>query len=205
LQSTAASRGRRHYSIGARGMEPRRLPFICNSGQGPECASGSLGEIEYCDRAALSDPTASSTGLCSSWFSGGRFALDGATRSGNTLAPHFSPNPEGTAGADRRSNRRILYPVTISKIDPIRDPRWRALVEGHPQAGIFHTVGWLQALQRTYGFQAVAYTTARAGAELEDGIVFCHADSWLTGKRMISLPFSDHCQPLVESAGTLAE
>src|SRR5262249_5311828 len=93
----------------------------------------------------------------------------------------------------------------ISKIDPIRDPRWLALVEGHPHAGIFHTVGWLKALQRTYGFQAVAYTTARAGAELEDGIVFCHADSWLTGKRMVSLPFSDHCQPLVESAGTLAE
>jgi hypothetical protein len=60
-------------------------------------------------------------------------------------------------------------------------------------------------LQRTYGFATVAYTTARAGDDLEDGVVFCDAGSWLTGKRVISLPFSDHCQPLVNSAGTLAE
>jgi hypothetical protein len=95
--------------------------------------------------------------------------------------------------------------MTVSKIDPIQDPRWHAFVERHPRASIFHSVGWLEALRRTYGFQAVAYTTARAGVELEDGIVFCHANSWLTGKRAISLPFSDHCQPLVDSADTLAE
>jgi hypothetical protein len=77
-------------------------------------------------------------------------------------------------------------------------------VERHPSASCFHTVSWLDALQRSYGFQPIAYTTARAGGELEDGIVFCGIDSWLTGKRTISLPFSDHCQPLVDSADTLA-
>lgn len=95
--------------------------------------------------------------------------------------------------------------MTISKIDPIRDPRWHALVERHPDASIFHTVGWLKALQRTYGFRTAAYTTARAGEDLQDGVVFCDAGSWLTGKRVVSLPFSDHCQPLVNSADTLAE
>lgn len=95
--------------------------------------------------------------------------------------------------------------MTIFKIDPIQDERWRALVERHPNASIFHTVGWLEALRRTYGFQPVAYTTARAGQELGDGIVFCNINSWLTGKRTISLPFSDHCQPLVDNAGELAE
>src|SRR5215471_7742482 len=95
--------------------------------------------------------------------------------------------------------------MTVSKIDPIQDSRWHALVERHPDASVFHTVSWLKALQRTYGFRTVAYTTARAGEDLEDGVVFCDAGSWLTGKRLISLPFSDHCQPLVNSAGTLAE
>ena len=90
--------------------------------------------------------------------------------------------------------------MTITQIDPIQDPRWQPFVERHPDASVFHSIGWLKALQRTYGFRAVAYTTARAGEDLEDGIVFCDAGSWLTGKRVISLPFSDHCQPLVNSA-----
>lgn len=95
--------------------------------------------------------------------------------------------------------------MVICKIDPIQDPRWQAFVERHPDASIFHTVGWLTALQRTYGFRTVAYSTARAGEDLRDGLVFCDAGSWLTGKRLISLPFSDHCQPLVNSAEALAE
>src|SRR5262249_18470366 len=95
--------------------------------------------------------------------------------------------------------------MTVSKIDPIQDPRWHALVDRHPDASIFHTASWLKALQRTYGFATVAFTTARAGEDLEDGVVFCDAGSWVTGKRLISLPFSDHCQPLVNSADTLAE
>ncbi len=34
-------------------------------------------------------------------------------------------------------------------------------------------------------------------------MVFCRVKSWLTGHRLISLPFSDHCQPLVETGDTL--
>ncbi|MFY9725043.1 MAG: GNAT family N-acetyltransferase [Bryobacteraceae bacterium] len=35
---------------------------------------------------------------------------------------------------------------------------------------------------------------------LEDGLVFCRVASWITGRRLISLPFSDHCEPLVNNA-----
>jgi CelD/BcsL family acetyltransferase involved in cellulose biosynthesis len=35
---------------------------------------------------------------------------------------------------------------------------------------------------------------------LEDGLVFCRVTSWITGQRLISLPFSDHCEPLVTGA-----
>jgi lipid II:glycine glycyltransferase (peptidoglycan interpeptide bridge formation enzyme) len=30
--------------------------------------------------------------------------------------------------------------------------------------------------------------------------VFCQIDSWLTGRRIVSVPFSDHCEPLLDSA-----
>jgi len=71
-------------------------------------------------------------------------------------------------------------------------------VEGHPRASIFHTRGWLEALHRTYGYEPIAYTTSRPAATLTNAIVFCRICSWLTGRRLVSLPFADHCEPLME-------
>jgi Acetyltransferase (GNAT) domain len=86
------------------------------------------------------------------------------------------------------------------QIDPTTDSRWAELVERHPNSSIFHTVGWLKALQRTYGYAPVAFTTSPPNGELKNGIVFCHINSWLTGNRLVSLPFSDHCELLCDSA-----
>jgi lipid II:glycine glycyltransferase (peptidoglycan interpeptide bridge formation enzyme) len=33
--------------------------------------------------------------------------------------------------------------------------------------------------------------------------VFCRINSWLTGRRLVSLPFSDHCEPLCDSTEDL--
>jgi hypothetical protein len=38
---------------------------------------------------------------------------------------------------------------------------------------------------------------------LTNAIVLCEIDSWLTGRRLVSLPFSDHCDLLVASAEML--
>jgi hypothetical protein len=86
------------------------------------------------------------------------------------------------------------------QIDPTKDKRWAELVERHPRASVFHTVGWLKSLQRTYGYEPVAFTTSSPTGDLNNGLVFCHIDSWLTGRRLVSLPFSDHCEPLCDSA-----
>jgi CelD/BcsL family acetyltransferase involved in cellulose biosynthesis len=90
--------------------------------------------------------------------------------------------------------------VSLHALDPLRDARWRAFIEKHPRASVFHTVGWLDALSRTYGYQPIVYTTSPPGAALQNGLVFCRVESWLTGRRLVSLPFSDHCEPLVDSA-----
>jgi hypothetical protein len=47
------------------------------------------------------------------------------------------------------------------------------------------------------------YTTSPPDAELTNGIVACNVRSLLTGSRAVSLPFSDHCQPLIDNAATL--
>jgi len=86
--------------------------------------------------------------------------------------------------------------VNFCAIDPLSDRRWDDLVGRHPRASAFHERGWLEALHRTYGYQPWALTTARPGESLIDGIVFCRVASWITGTRLVSLPFSDHCDPL---------
>jgi hypothetical protein len=90
-------------------------------------------------------------------------------------------------------------PKAVYRIQPLRDLRWAELVERHPHSSVFHTVAWLETLNRTYGYEPIAYTTAPPQARMEDGLVFCRVASWITGRRMVSLPFSDHCEPLVDS------
>jgi len=58
----------------------------------------------------------------------------------------------------------------------------------------------LRALQATYRYESVAFTTSAPSQELKNALLFCVVRSWLTGSRLVSLPFSDHCEPLVEDA-----
>ena len=84
----------------------------------------------------------------------------------------------------------------IYRIDPLTDTRWAEFVERHPHSTIFHTPAWLSALNRTYGFEPLVLTTAPPGEPLANGVPFCLVRSALTGRRLVSLPFSDHCGPL---------
>lgn len=97
-----------------------------------------------------------------------------------------------------RASRLCCY-----QLDPTKDGRWAELVESHPRASVFHTVGWLEALRRTYGYETVAFTTSSPTGPLKNGLVFCLIRSWLTGSRLVSLPFSDHCEPLCDSSEDL--
>jgi hypothetical protein len=87
----------------------------------------------------------------------------------------------------------------IHKLDPLGDPRWQSLVERHPHGSVFHSTGWLEALRRTYGYRPVVFTTSSPTGELTNGLLFCRVKSWLTGERMVSLPFSDYCEPLCDA------
>lgn len=93
--------------------------------------------------------------------------------------------------------------MNIYQIDPTQDPRWAHLVEQHSGSSLFHSVGWLKALRETYGYEPVAFTTSPPTGELKNGLVLCRIKSWLTGSRLVSLPFSDHCEPLCDSTEDL--
>lgn len=93
--------------------------------------------------------------------------------------------------------RRInMPPVAVHILNPLRDERWQRFLQSHPQASLFHSAAWLSALSNTYGFRPIVFTTAQPGHELENGAAFCAVESWLTGRRLVCLPFSDYCDPL---------
>lgn len=93
--------------------------------------------------------------------------------------------------------------MSVHTFDPLHDPRWPEFIETHPGASVFHSRGWLDALRRTYGYEPIAYTTSPPNAQLANALVFCRVRSWLTGRRLVSLPFSDHCEPLADSDADL--
>ena len=93
--------------------------------------------------------------------------------------------------------------MPVYRIDPLADPRWPEFLARHPAASVFHTRGWMESLRRTYGYQPFVLTTTPPGSELENGLPFCRIRSWLTGERLVSLPFADHCQPLFANSSDL--
>jgi CelD/BcsL family acetyltransferase involved in cellulose biosynthesis len=94
-------------------------------------------------------------------------------------------------------------PGKVFVLDPLRDPRWSEFVERHPDACVFHSTGWLEALRRTYGYEPLVVTMSGGDEPLSNGIVFCKVHSWATGNRLVSLPFSDHCDPLADDTREL--
>lgn len=93
--------------------------------------------------------------------------------------------------------------MSLYRIDPLHDCRWQRFLLKHPSASIFHTSAWLDALSRTYGYEVFALTTCAPDRELVNGLVLCRINSRLTGRRLVSLPFSDHCEPLVDGPEAL--
>lgn len=89
-------------------------------------------------------------------------------------------------------------PRPVYRFQPLQDSRWETFLRWHSRSSVFHTVPWLKALRHTYGYEPIALTTCAPEADLRNAVVLCRVDSWLTGHRLVSLPFSDHCDLLVD-------
>src|SRR5712675_1991670 len=104
---------------------------------------------------------------------------------GANLALGPAKDAQFQAGATHAT--RIIPDMSVSEIDPLKDPRWAALVNSNPRASVFHTPQWLEALKRTYDYVPLALTTSPDLGPLANGVAFCRVDSWLTGSRLVSV------------------
>lgn len=90
---------------------------------------------------------------------------------------------------------------SFSVIDPRSQPEWDVFVRTRQDATVFHTSAWCRVLTDTYGYRP-AYVVSRdeAGA-ITGGVPLMLVDSWLTSRRLVGLPFSDVCHPLLPTEG----
>jgi hypothetical protein len=99
------------------------------------------------------------------------------------------------ASVDRRSGTNDLPWVTVETFDDQRTAEWDAHVRLFSDAGFFHASPWMQVLQTSYGFRPVGLLFRR-GTVVIGMIPFVEVSSRFTGRRGVSLPFSDECPPL---------
>ena len=85
--------------------------------------------------------------------------------------------------------------MKIVHVDPRVDPVWQILAE-RSASSVFHSPSWIQVLTDTYGWQASAYVVLDDRGEPQAGIPFCRIADMM-GERILALPFSDYCDPLV--------
>lgn len=84
-------------------------------------------------------------------------------------------------------------------IDPTEDPRWDAFVLKHPLGSLFHHSVWKQLIEKTYHYEPHYLILENGNHGLRAGLPAFVVRSLLTGRRMVSLPFADCCDPLVDN------
>lgn len=89
----------------------------------------------------------------------------------------------------------------LKVIDPKTDPRWDEFVRLHPLGTIYHHSAWREVLLATYDFVPFYVAIESGDRERFEGVLpFMLVKSRLTGNRLVSLPFSCHCSPLVSAS-----
>lgn len=86
--------------------------------------------------------------------------------------------------------------MKIIGVDPRTDRCWQQLVTQH-SSDAFHSPAWLQVLTQTYNFEVEAYIGLDETGQPQAGLPFCRITD-LKSERIVTLPFSDYCDPLVD-------
>src|SRR6266540_5852058 len=87
---------------------------------------------------------------------------------------------------------RVTGQESCRRLNPLETPGWDNLVLTHPEASFFHSASWAAVLRDTYGHRP-HYFCAMKGERLAATLPVMEVNSTLTGRRGVSLPFTDEC------------
>jgi lipid II:glycine glycyltransferase (peptidoglycan interpeptide bridge formation enzyme) len=84
-------------------------------------------------------------------------------------------------------------------VNPLREVQWNTWVQEQSNATVFHTAQWAQVLVDSYGYHPI-YAVFRDAEKIAGLLPIIEVQSVWTGRRGVSLPFSDECAPLLSDA-----
>ena len=84
-------------------------------------------------------------------------------------------------------------------INPITNLEWFDFITKSNNSNIFHHPSWFLVLNKTYGYKIYAAIVRDANDSIICGLPFAYVNSKITGKRILSLPFTDRCDIICES------
>ena len=81
-------------------------------------------------------------------------------------------------------------------INPLHVQGWDRFVLSAKNYSFFHSSHWARVLHESYGYNPLYFATIHNGTML--AVIPCmEIKSVLTGKRGVSLPFTDYCEPII--------
>ena len=82
-------------------------------------------------------------------------------------------------------------------IDAENDQRWDAFVDMHPIGSIYHHSCWMKTIKNTYNYEPYYLAMEDEEGIIQAALPLFHVKSRWTGNRLISVPFSPFCGPLL--------
>jgi hypothetical protein len=89
----------------------------------------------------------------------------------------------------------------IHRVNPLESTGWDAALAASPAASFFHGSAWARVLCDTYGFRPFYFVLGDDPSRAQGLLPMREINSWLTGIRGVSLPFTDECEPLENDPG----
>ena len=83
-------------------------------------------------------------------------------------------------------------PINLKIINPIEYSGWDNLLLSNPAHSFFHSSHWAKVLHESYHYKPLYFTLINDGKLLVT-IPIMEINSFLTGQRGVSLPFTDYC------------
>ena len=96
----------------------------------------------------------------------------------------------------------VMPILTVDALDPIADSEWAEFLSRCPGTEVFHHPLWLALLRDQYGYEVSSCVVRGERGEIEAGIPVALIASRLTGRRLVAVPFSDTCSPLLAANAT---
>jgi hypothetical protein len=88
---------------------------------------------------------------------------------------------------------------TLKILNPLEHKGWDDLILSNEDCSFFHTTAWTKTICESYNYSPICF------AHLSDNhlltlIPLMEINSILTGKRGVSLPFTDYCEPIIDGS-----